>query len=78
MQLSSVCGTRERVKPGGKEEKVGGQCTGPGAGRIVVASNVVVWLKLEGFGICLPKTIPENLELSILCFCDGQSLVLQE
>lgn len=36
MQLGSLCGTRERVKPGGEEEKVGGQGTDPGAGRIVL------------------------------------------
>lgn len=43
-----------------------------------LSSNVVVWLKVKSFGLCLPKTIPENLDLSIWCFCGGQNLVLQE
>lgn len=39
---------------------------------------VVIRLELECFEICIPQTILENLDLSILCFCDGQNLVLQE
>lgn len=35
-------------------------------------------LELACFEICIPQTILENLDLSILRFCDGQNLVLQD
>lgn len=47
-------------------------------GQAELSSAVVIRLELECFEICIAQTILEKSDLSVLCFCDGKNLVLQE